>query len=77
MKDSEKVFFHKWLKEIKLEDKDFFNFGREGYRVRKTILNSDKACLKRCEELLAQMDQKGQAQFVDPDFGPQTRDDLA
>ena len=52
MRDKEKVFFYKWIKEIELEDKDYFNNNRDGYRVRKTILNSQKAALKRCEELL-------------------------
>ena len=28
MNDKEKRFFKKYLSEIKLEDKDFFNFGR-------------------------------------------------
>ena len=52
MNDKEKRFFEKYMSEIKLEDKDYFNFGRDGYKVRKTILNSDRACLKKCNELL-------------------------
>ena len=36
---------------------DYFNWPASYYF--KTILNSDKACLKKCEELLAKMRQKG------------------
>jgi hypothetical protein len=52
MKDNEKAFFHKYLDTIELEDSDYFNHGRDGYKCKKTILNSQEKCLKRCEELL-------------------------
>ena len=40
-----------------LEHEDYFNYPAPYYM--KTVLNSDKACLKKCEELLAKMRQKG------------------
>ena len=45
--------------------------------MKKTILNSDKACLKRCEELLTIMRKKGLTKFEDPDFGPAYKGDNA
>ncbi len=45
--------------------------------MKKTILNSDKACLKRCEELLDIMRKKGLTKFEDPDFGPAYPEDDA
>ena len=45
--------------------------------MKKTILNSDKACLKRCEELLDIMRKKGLTKFEDPDFGPKYHGDSA
>ncbi len=45
--------------------------------MKKTILNSDKACLKRCEELLDIMRKKGLNKFEDPDFGPKYHGDSA
>ena len=70
MNTSEKAFFDRYLKKIKLEDKDYFNYGVKGYKCKKTILTSDRACLKKCEELLKKMDAIGEAYFIDPDFGP-------
>ena len=58
-----------------LEDTDYFNHTKPW--MKKTILNSDKACLKRCEELLAKMRLKGKTKFEDPDFGPKFKGDLA
>jgi len=52
MNDKEKLFFEEYLKGMELEDSDYFNHGRDGYRCKKTILNSQEKCLKRCEELL-------------------------
>ena len=43
--------------------------------MKKTILNSDKACLKKCEELLTKMREKGKELFDDPDFGPKHKAD--
>jgi len=40
-----------------VENTDYFNWPASYYF--KTILNSDKACLKKCEELLSKMRQKG------------------
>ena len=52
MNNKEKLFFEEYLKGMELEDSDYFNHGRDGYRCKKTILNSQEKCLKRCEELL-------------------------
>ena len=37
---------------FEIKDSDYFNHGRDGYKCKKTILNSQEKCLKRCEELL-------------------------
>ncbi len=58
-----------------VENTDYFNWPASYYM--KTILNSDKACLKKCEELLHKMRQKGKTQFDDPDFGPKYKGDHA
>ena len=61
------------LKDV--ENSDFFNHDKPYYK--KTILNSDKACLKYCELLLAKMRLKGKTLFEDPDFGPKYKGDIA
>jgi len=61
------------LKDVK--NSDFFNYGKSYYK--KTILNSDKACLKYCEFLLDKMRKKGKTMFEDPDFGPKYKGDTA
>jgi len=61
---------------LKISKEDYFNPCRID-RPRKTILNSDIACLKRCEELLNKMKEKGKILFEDPDFGPKSKDDPA
>ena len=58
-----------------VQNTDFFNYGKSYYK--KTILNSDKACLKYCEELLDKMRKKGKTMFEDPDFGPKYKGDTA
>jgi len=58
-----------------IENTDYFNYPKPYYM--KTMLNSDKACLKKCEELLAKMRKKGKTLFDDPDFGPKYKGDHA
>ena len=58
-----------------IQEKDYFEHGKAWSK--KTILNDDKMCLKRCEELLANMRKKGKVLFEDPDFGPKHKGDLA
>jgi len=49
------------MKNIKLKDKDFFRSGTKYSKLmKKTILNNQLACLKRCDELLKQMEKKGE-----------------
>ena len=78
---SDKKKFFKYLDTITLKNEDYFNWDRKKagkpYRVVKTVLNSKEACLKKCQELLDKMDMIGEAYFIDPDFGPQSKDDLA
>ncbi len=45
--------------------------------MKKTILKSNTACLKKCEELLKKMREKGKDKFEDPDFGPAYKGDSA
>ena len=61
------------LKDV--QNSDFFNYGKK--YCKKTILNSDKACLKYCEALLEKMRKKGKTHFCDPDFGPKYKGDVA
>ena len=50
------------MKKIKLSNKDYFRSGmgkeHEKY-MKKTILNNEKACLKKCDMLLKEMIKKG------------------
>ncbi|OMJ73061.1 hypothetical protein SteCoe_28338 [Stentor coeruleus] len=50
-------------------DRDYFKRGipSNSKKTQTTILNSEKAAIKRCEELFTNCPQK----FIDPDFGPE------
>ena len=69
--------FDKFCEQITIKDKDYFNWQNPKIPTKKTILNDQKACLRRCEDLLKKMRMKGESVFTDPDFGPQDKDDLA
>ena len=58
-----------------MKDEDYYR-NKTPFR-KKTILNSDMACLRRCEDLLREMREKGKTLFEDPDFGPKTKIDHA
>ena len=44
--------FKAYVESITIEPEDYFNHDNDNIRTKKTILNSDKACLRRCEDLL-------------------------
>ena len=72
----EKTLYDTLVDKIRdIEDTDYFNHGKPW--MKKTILNSDRMCLKKCEELLSKMREKGKLKFEDPDFGPKHKGDLA
>ncbi len=54
-----------------IQEADFFRASNT------TILVNEMACLKRCEELLQDMRNKGRQLFRDPEFGPQFKGDIA
>ena len=47
--------FNKYVEQIKIKDDDYFNWDNPKIQTRKTILNEQKACLRRCEDLLKKM----------------------
>jgi len=59
------------MESIKITDKDYFRWGTPHQKLmKKTILNSYTACLKRCDWLIREMEKRGETLFKDPDYGP-------
>ena len=58
------------LEQFEISPEDYFNHDNDKVRTKRTILNNEKACLRRCEDLLKKMEASGEAMFNDPDFGP-------
>ena len=55
----------------KIKEKDYFQRTPEEHPI-KTILNSEDAAIKKCEELMNELENK--EKWDDPDFGPQPND---
>ena len=60
----EEAIFAQFMAELELTDEDYF------IPEKTTILNNNLKCLKKCEQLLKDMQANGETLWVDPDFGP-------
>ena len=54
----------------KFKETDFFQGKR-------TILNNEMACLKKCREIVRALNKGNNSMFTDPEFGPQSPKDFA
>jgi len=60
--------FEHFMRKIKIHEEDYTFPGKT------TILNDELKCLRRCYDIIKELEASGQARWNDPEFGPQDPD---